>query len=68
MADYNGTNVCIFVAMMTTKRMVMYEKVFNKLKEECPFFKPAVAMMDFERALQMGFIAVFPDCRVNGCR
>ena len=53
---------------MTNKTRSLYDGVYEKLKELLPdTVKPTTLISDYEKALQDGLQAIFPDAELHGC-
>lgn len=68
MANYKNIKVPVMHVSMPSKDYEVYLKVFEKIVELFPSFKPSTIMSDFERGLRSALSQVFPDARLAGCR
>jgi len=67
LVSYKGVVLPVFHILMTSKLHGLYRKVFERVKELCPSFKPSYVNTDFEGALIKSIKNVFPNAVVNGC-
>jgi len=67
-ADYNGHAVLLFTVIMTSRRLALYEKVMDIIKNHFPDFNPTNMMADYEQAMRKAFRSRFPASRLLGCR
>lgn len=68
LADYQGQVICFLVVVMTTRKVSLYKKVFQKIHALFPSLSPQFVMADYEIGLRKSVILVFPEARVLGCR
>lgn len=67
-ADFMGKAVCVFTAIMTSRKYRLYFKLFKKLREVFPNFNPSNIMSDYEASMRKALKDVFPNIRLLGCR
>lgn len=67
-ADYHGSAVVVFVAVMQGRKTPLYKKVFQSIKAAHPTFEPAQMMSDYEKSMRRGFRGIYPDSKMYGCR
>ena len=66
--EYKNNVFTVFKAIMTNKTRSLYDGVYEKLKELLPdTVKPTTLISDYEKALQDGLQAIFPDAELHGC-
>ena len=68
MADYQGTAVILYTIVMTARKVALYKKVFDLIKQHFPAFNPKQMMTDFEGSLRKAFVSRFTMARLYGCR
>lgn len=67
-ADFHDNAALLFTVIMTSRKLPLYEKVMDIIKENFPDFKPIQMMSDFETAMRKSFKSRFPNSRLFGCR
>lgn len=68
LADYHGQAVCVMTVIMTSRKLPLYNLVFNFLKTKFPIWQPHYVMADYEAALRKALTTAFPSAKVLGCR
>lgn len=68
LAERNGHGVLLFSVIMTSRKLALYERVFQKIKDHFPTFKPPNMMSDYEASMRKAFKKKFPTSRLLGCR
>ena len=58
----------MFSVIMTSKKVALYEKVLDNIKQHYPILKPKTLMSDYEAGLRKAFRKKFPGARMLGCR
>jgi hypothetical protein len=58
----------MFTAIMTSRRLPLYEAVLDAIKKHYPNFIPTTIMADFEPSLRKSIKLKFPKTRLLGCR
>jgi len=67
-AEINGFIASVFTVLMTGKDVLLYKKVFQKIKEDFPnVVEPKMVLADFEMAIAIALKAVFPGAKQTGC-
>jgi hypothetical protein len=66
--DVNGHAMLMFTAVMTSRRLPLYEAVLEAIKKHYPNFTPTTIMADFEPSLRKSIKLKFPKTRLLGCR
>lgn len=66
-ADYGSATVCVATIIMSCRKVMLYRKVFQFLKDSFPEIKPKIIMADWEVALRKTVAAAYPEARVVGC-
>ena len=67
-ADYNGHAVILFTVVMTSRRLQLYLKTLDVIKQHYPEFNPPQMMADYETAMRAAFKSRFPSSKLYGCR
>ena len=67
-ADYNGHAILLFTIVMTSRRLALYEKVLDVIKQHYPHFNPLQMMADYELAMRTAIKSRFPATKLYGCR
>lgn len=67
-AERDGHAILMFAVIMTTKKLALYEKVLEVIKQHYPILKPKTMMSDYEAAMRKAFKKKFPGSRMLGCR
>ena len=67
LVSYKGVVLPIFHILMTGKPYGLYQKVFNRLADLCPNFRPVFINTDFEGALFKAIKKTFPKALTTGC-
>jgi hypothetical protein len=68
LTERNGHGLLLFSVIMTSRKLALYERVFQKIKEHYPTFNPPNMMADFEASMRKAFKKKFPASRLLGCR
>ncbi|KAJ8728987.1 hypothetical protein PYW07_006683 [Mythimna separata] len=64
---YQSNIVPLFYALLTDKRGITYEALFQKIKDAVQEFRPIKFTMDFEMAAINAVKNVFPRASIHGC-
>lgn len=68
LCDFKGAAICILTVVMSARKLPLYKKIFEWVRQEIPAFRPLEVMSDFEPALRIAIEKTFLGTRVRGCK
>ena len=66
-ANYGAATVSVATVIMSGRRVPLYKKIFDFLRDSFPELKPTVIMADWEAALRKTLSTSFTEARILGC-